>query len=541
MGGSRGAPGRELGPWRRRLEAVGISLLGAVVMWVGARFEATGPLVGVGFTLVLVPSLVERWRAPLWGFVPGAMLYATVINVTLAQFAWYAPLLVVPLLGWHYVLMPLLTRSLAVVTRGPAWFVLPLALGAEEWIRPHLGLGNYSMYKTGTFLYQWPVLIQVAEVIGALGLTVLYAVVLGAGVEWLRLLFDGSVSTSRRRVLVGGVLATAIVVSVSGYGVWRLETLEKLPGPRLALVQPSQDHGFDLTPRVVQVQQSMTATMIPAGAVDMLVWPENAILTPYELSQTYQDVVSWLVRTKGAPLLFGTQAMDRDGRPAALALLADEQGEVVGRYRKMVLFPFTERRILPWLESVLPAVSNAIVDLTRKAWGSAADGRAGESVDLISLEAAGERWLFWTPLCYDSCFADYARQAAAQGARFFVNLTSEGWNGWGIAHNQMAANVLRAVENRVGVARVGNTGVSCFIGPDGRAEQFLVGRKGRLYLDQGVLIERVNVAAGGPTFYTRWGSVLDPFWPLAWLLATVTGLVLRFARRRRKLVESPVL
>jgi len=412
MGGSRGGSAQGLGRWRRRLEAAGISLLGALAMWIGARFEMTGPLVGVGFALVLVPSLVERWRAPLWGFVPGAMLYAWVINGTLAQFAWYAPLLVVPLLGWHYVLMPLMTRSLVVLTRGPAWFVLPLALGAEEWLRPHLGLGNYSMYKTGTFLYQWPVLIQVAEFIGALGLTVLYAVLLGALVEWLRLGLDGSVSTSPRRVMIGGALAAVIVVAVCGYGVWRLETLEKVPGPRLALVQPSQDHGFDETPQVVQVQQSMTASLIPAGAADLLVWPENAILTPYELSQTYQDVVSWLVRTKNAPLLFGTQAVDRDGRPAALAVLADAEGEIVGRYRKMVLFPFTERRILPWLERVLPVASNAIVDLTRKAWGSAADGRAGENVDLIALETAGETWRFWTPLCYDSCFAGYARDAA---------------------------------------------------------------------------------------------------------------------------------
>ena len=120
-------------------------------------------------------------------------------------------------------------------------------------------------------------------------------------------------------------------------------------------------------------------------------------------------------------------------------------------------------------------------------------------------------------------------------------MTSEGWNGWGIAHNQMAANVLRAVENRVGVARVGNTGVSCFIGPDGRAESFLIGRKGRLYLDRGVLVERVNVTAGGLTFYTRWGDLLDPFWLLAWGLATGAGLVVRLGLRRRRIVEAPVL
>ncbi|MDQ7088245.1 MAG: nitrilase-related carbon-nitrogen hydrolase [Acidobacteriota bacterium] len=416
MGGSRGGLEGRPGPWRRRLESVGISLLGALALWVGARFESTGPLIGVGFTLLLMPSLLERWRAPLWGFVPGAMLYAWVINGTLVQFAWYAPLLVVPLLGWHYVLMPLMTRTLVLLTRGPAWFVLPLAMGAEEWLRPHLGLGHYSMYKTGTFLYQWPVVIQVAEFVGALGLTVLYALLLGALVEWVRWGIDGPGFTSPRRVMIGGVLAAVVVVGVCGYGVWRLETLEKRPGPRLALVQPSQDHGFDETPRVVQVQQSMTAAMVPAGAADLLVWPENAILTPYELSQTYQDVVSWLVRAKEAPLLFGTQDVGRSGRPAALAVLADGDGEIVGRYRKMVLFPFTERRILPWLEHVLPAASDAIVDLTRQAWGSAADGRAGEEVALLSLEVAGETWRFWTPLCYDSCFAGYARDAAA-GAR----------------------------------------------------------------------------------------------------------------------------
>jgi apolipoprotein N-acyltransferase len=58
---------------------------------------------------------------------------------------------------------------------------------------------------------------------------------------------------------------------------------------------------------------------------------------------------------------------------------------------------------------------------------------------------------------------------------------------------------LRAVENRVAIARAANTGVSAFIGPSGRVTGILP------LQDRGVLAGRVALRQG-TTLYTRYGD-----------------------------------
>ncbi|UCF68247.1 MAG: apolipoprotein N-acyltransferase, partial [Acidobacteriota bacterium] len=513
---------------RRLIEVLTVSVVGGLVLYLGIRFWSTGPLVGVGFAIMMLPSVVQRWQAPMLGFVPGFTLFAFAANYTLRKYAWYAVALLVPLLHWHLVLMALYAYVLYRATRWPAYVVYPLAMGAEEWLRTWIGLGNFNMYQAGTFLFAWPTLTQAADLVGGLGLTVLYAVPLGFLAELARRRIDGPALTGGPPLVWGAGAALAVLVIVPGYGNWRLSQEPFQSGPRIAIVQPSQEHGVGRTQAVVQFQQSFTAQNVAAGAADLIVWPENSILRPYERSEDYQNVVKWLTSTKKTPLLFGAQSTDERGeRPTASSLLVDESGEILGRYDKMFLFPFTERRVFTWLDHVWPQLSVQIRELTRRAWGVAPDGRPGRHASVHTLPVDGQEWKFWTPLCYDSCYSSIGREAVANGARFFINMTSEGWNGWGVLHNQMAVNTLRAVENRVGVARVGNTGISCFILPDGRLEKVLIGELGRRVLDKGVLIGRVKADERWPTFYARIGDLLDPLWPVLWLLATVFG----FARR----------
>jgi apolipoprotein N-acyltransferase len=124
-----------------------------------------------------------------------------------------------------------------------------------------------------------------------------------------------------------------------------------------------------------------------------------------------------------------------------------------------------------------------------------------------------------------------ARQATLNGAEVFINLSSEGWLGWGASNNQMAASVLRAVESRVGMIRAGNTGPSCFILPDGRIDGYVRGKQGQLRLEAGTLTHTVVRRSVGPTLYARWGDWLDPLPTLV-----TAGLILASFWRRRKAV-----
>ncbi|RMG45318.1 MAG: apolipoprotein N-acyltransferase [Acidobacteria bacterium] len=527
---------------RRLLEVLAVSALGGVVLYAGVRWPAAGPLVGAGYAILLLPAICDRWRAPILGFVPGLMGYAVSMHIVLKKFAWFAPILLAPALSWHFAIMGVLAYALWRATRWPAFVVLPLAMGAEDWLRPLVGVGNFTMYQVGTFLYDYPLLIQLADVVGARGLTVLYGVVLGTMAEAARAWIDGPPPDLRRRLRLGAALSAAIVAVATAYGAWRLATERLEPGPRLAVIQPSQDHAPELTDRTVQFQQRFTAEHVPPGAADMIVWPENSVMLPYETHPVYQQVVTWLASTRKAYMLIGTQGTRGGGKhPSARSLLIDPGGAILGRYDKIYLFPFTERRAFIFLDEIFPWLARQIDRLVVMAWGHAPDGLPGREATVFSIEVDGKTYRFWTPLCYDVDYADSAREAARNGAQFFVNMTSEGWLGWGVAHNQLASSIMRAVESRVGVVRVGNTGISGFILPSGRVDRFLVGTSEHWrpmddprILVKGALTRRVMLDPDRPTVYTRFGGIIDLLWPAAWLVGTVAGLL----RRRR--AEQPV-
>ncbi|PIY16784.1 MAG: apolipoprotein N-acyltransferase, partial [Elusimicrobia bacterium CG_4_10_14_3_um_filter_49_12_50_7] len=72
-------------------------------------------------------------------------------------------------------------------------------------------------------------------------------------------------------------------------------------------------------------------------------------------------------------------------------------------------------------------------------------------------------------ICYEDIFPDLVREFRNNGADFLVNMTNDAWFGKTSAPYQHAqASVFRAVENRVHVVRAANTGLSCFISPEGR-------------------------------------------------------------------------
>ncbi|MFN7964430.1 MAG: apolipoprotein N-acyltransferase [Acidobacteriota bacterium] len=519
-------PSVALPGWRRRAEALAISMIGGLLLAAALRYPAAGPLLGIGWVVLALPAVIERWRAPFLGWMPGHLLAFMYAHWPMAKFGWYVGVFFTAILTWNYVVAAILARVLVRRTRLPLVLVLPLALCAGEYLRP-LGVGDCNMYQSGVFLYDYPILIQAADLIGSAGLSFLWTIPFAVAADWLRLRLDG---VGCRRTLLRGVAASvAVMAFLIGYGSWRLHHDDYTAGPRVAVIQPSVDHTPEATADAVRVQTQMTVEAVAPGSADLIVWPENAILLPFETHKNFQDTVAFLTRTKSAPLLFGTQATGPDGRrPTCSAFVVDTEGKTVGRYDKVVLFPFTERRVLPSLEKIWPAASDFVRQLTRRAWGSAPDGFSGSGGRTLSVPIASGPMPIWTPICYENNYPWLAREAARNGAEVFINITSEGWLGWAVSNNQMAASVLRAVESRVGMIRAGNTGPSCFILPDGRIDGFVRGKQGQLRLEPGTLIHTVVRGNGTPTIYARCGDWLDPL-----PLLTCVGLILASLWRQR--------
>jgi apolipoprotein N-acyltransferase len=102
------------------------------------------------------------------------------------------------------------------------------------------------------------------------------------------------------------------------------------------------------------------------------------------------------------------------------------------------------------------------------------------------------------------------RKQAAMGARALFFITNDSWfskSGEPWAHAWQAT--ARAIETGLPVVRVGNSGVTGTITPEGRAT-WLLGPSGRPLVDRrGTLFDRIPLAdpEAPPTFYVRWGDL----------------------------------
>jgi apolipoprotein N-acyltransferase len=146
------------------------------------------------------------------------------------------------------------------------------------------------------------------------------------------------------------------------------------------------------------------------------------------------------------------------------------------------------------------------------------DFAAGERVTVFRLGEAR----FGTVICYEVIFPELVRRFVADGAAFMANITNDAWFGetsgpW----QHLGTGPLRAVENRVAIARAANTGISAFVEPTGRISAWLpIGATG-------TLVRPVPLRQGPPTLYTRYGD-----W-LPWLCVVAVVAVMGFALSRR--------
>jgi apolipoprotein N-acyltransferase len=71
-------------------------------------------------------------------------------------------------------------------------------------------------------------------------------------------------------------------------------------------------------------------------------------------------------------------------------------------------------------------------------------------------------------ICYESIFPNLARRVVKDGAEILVNITNDAWYGETSAPYQLLAMAaMRAIETKVPMVRVANTGISAVIQPTG--------------------------------------------------------------------------
>jgi apolipoprotein N-acyltransferase len=197
----------------------------------------------------------------------------------------------------------------------------------------------------------------------------------------------------------------------------------------------------------------------------------------------------------GAPILFGALGYSGDlyGRyvPYNSAFLVNSAGLVDYRYDKRFLVPFVER-----------------VPIVPPAWLGGGQYFGGFGVgEGWPLAHAGDT-AYGVLICYESSYPEASRAFRREGADVLVNITNDAWYGREPLYARTTAlwqhpahMVMRAIENRVGVARAANTGISMFIDPVGRVHD-------STDLFQRGVATAVVRTTDVVTFFTRYGDLV---------------------------------
>ncbi len=459
------------------------------------------------------------------------------------------------------VYLPVFVWSARLLMRRWRWPLLaaaPISWVACEQLRGAL-FGGFTFAMLGHSQWRWTVLLQIADIAGAIGLSGIVMLVAAVLFQLLR--------SWRTKETVREVLLTASILGVCiFYGYWRLTTI---PKPRVAplqalLVQGSIDTELKHDPNAFQEVTQQYDELTRSGLLessslpDLILWPETmwriglleidpneqlpasvvtAILSESELANDIDnDDVSLqalcrqrLEEERLEPLAtyaksYGTNwlvGVDKQVvTPSAAtgtqyfncAVLLDAGGRVQDTYAKMkpVLFgeyvPFAET--FPWLYGLTPLP----VGLT-----------AGRQPLVTSV--AGRR--LTCTICYETALpatirslVRYCRQMNG-GPDLIANLTNDGWF-WGSSELDMhlTAAIFRSVEVRTPIVIAANTGFSASI--DGCGRLLACGPRRK------TATLRVEVVPDGRwTLWLLWGSFL----PGICVVITVTVTLEHWVRR----------
>jgi len=452
-----------------------------------------------GFILAYVCGIVFFAGVFSWSFeIPGYRLYHQVVLALVISLYF----------GIFGLLFSYLSGRLGIVA---ASLGAPFIWVGLAYARANLPILALPWPQLAHAEYQQLLVIQIAALAGAYGVSFVIVLVNAtlAALVHAALHRNGIGASTDRTIARGGLilLTTAALAAVAFTLIYGFRVLSRpLPEKtvRLSILQGNIDQEKKGNPRkhapfIMQRYTELTR-LARRDDPDMIVWPEAATPGLVLKHVGLFGQLRALVREEGTYFLIGSsefpkfdKALLKQRRPANTALFISPEGKVLGQYLKIRLLPFGEylpyADHIPWPDFIMPDAS--------KDWEI-----PGGKTTLFELDGIK----FGVIICWENAFPSLFRRFVKKGANFMLNITNEGWFGESAAPYQfLAMSVLRAVENRVSLARAANTGVSCFIDPHGRITG-RVRKGGKDIYVAGYLTQPVHVTEE-KTVYTRYGDI----------------------------------
>lgn len=453
------------------------------------------------------------------GFWFGLLAYACALYWIAIALSLYTSLAILGYIGAIIWLAPLVALSMAALfamRRGTGWpmaILMPIAWVALEVALNYTSDLSFPWLPLGLATSRFPLLAQFADLSGVRGVSFWIAATNGLLVDaWL-------LRGNRKAIVSHAAVIVGLFVAVMAYGAYRMRTVDMRDVGPIAIVQPNipQEDKWqeENQGRIAGILSDLTRDHLAESDARLVVWPEVALPGFIVDHPEWKDTLVSLSTPTGVPILFGVLDVqfheDRTYDYYNAAMLTDARGRIGAHpsYRKEFLVPVVER---------VPFVNPEWFGGLRYFGGYS----RGDDPPPMRL-GFGEIGVL---ICYESVFPQLSREYRRKGVDVLVNITNDAWFGRSIAPYQHESHIaLRAIENRVGIVRAANTGISEYVDPLGRRHGItpLFEAHARTYTAQTTAIR---------TLYVRLGDWVG----VASLAAAV--LIPIFTRRRRRGVDG---
>jgi len=379
--------------------------------------------------------------------------------------------------------------------------LFPFFWTALEYVRSQgaLGFPWTSLAHTQTY---YPSLIQYSSFTGMYGVTF--------WVCWLNVLFYlllRNLKNYKRLIYYTAVLCLIILIPFL-YGhslVEKGDYLNKDRKIKVSVIQANIDPDvkWDKNFRDMNFTTYEKLSMEAAQQnPSLFIWPETAATCYPRLPQYayYRNWIDRIINETNIPLITGTLdykfvPKSEEYRYFNSAFYFHPGKKEFEDYAKIKLVPIGER--MPW-EEYFPFLSK--LDMGQANFYPGAEEKV---FSIFNGDDQEEEIKFSIGICFESIFPDLIRIFCNNGAEFMVIITNDCWFGRTSAPFQHAqASVFRAIENRIGIARNANTGVSMIIDPYGRIQTQTPIFEERIMTGE-VFLRNTT------TFYTRYGDIFS--------------------------------
>ena len=399
----------------------------------------------------------------------------------------------------------------------PLSLIAPLLWVSGEYVRSFLMTG-FPWLFIGHTQYKYLSIIQIADITGVYGISFLIILINAAITDLIVFIKSGQKYKQMSFFLLTAVYPIAMVSIVMFYGILCLKNNNYKEGPNVSVVQGNIHQSVKNDPNEIQQVKNLqnylklSELLVQEDEkVELVVWPEtmapgllnvNADFTGRNIDRITQNSIENLAYSLNSRMIIGSTAIEIEHGEQTFynsAFYIDNEGFITNRYDKIHLVPFGEytplKKYFPFLTKLVPYEV------------SLSHGKKKVTFDLICQNT--DSYKFGVLICYEDTVPTLVREFVNEGVDFMVNITNDGWFGKSAELDQhLAIMVFRAVENRVGMVRAANTGISAFININGYIYDKLKSDNGEYKEVEGTLTNKVMVnGETTKTWYTKNGDI----------------------------------